>query len=84
MSDYIYKTISDTKRFKIHAVHDDDSGKLAYWDVDIWSNCKTVETFSECGETLARKKDAKNWIEETYGKIISMGSVETVTEGWEH
>jgi hypothetical protein len=83
MSDYIYRNQDDSKRFKIHSVYDDESGQLAYWDVDTWSDFDTVETFTECGETFATKKDAKSWVEEIHGKITSMGSIETVTEGWE-
>ncbi len=81
-SDYVYKNISDTKRVKIFKVYDDDSNKLAYWNVDIWSDLNTMTTFADCGDCFDTKRAAKHWAESQCGLLMSINNVETVTEGW--
>lgn len=77
-ADYVYKNQDDTIRIRIH--HQDLG-----WDYDVFHRYGDIENYSdEAGDIFKTKKDAKIEIEieSTYGIIKSMGSIETVTEGW--
>jgi len=81
--EYIYKNSDDSMRFKIFARYN----QFNEWDVDIWTrnaegNHNVLTVSGEAGDLFDTKKDAKSYIESLYGKIKSLSSVETVTEGW--
>lgn len=76
-TDYVYKNNIDSIRIRIYQR---DSNE---WDYDIFHKDGTFENFAEnAGDAFALKRDAKAWAEKEYGKLISLGSIETVTEGW--
>lgn len=76
-ADYIYKNKDDTIRIKIlkHGA--------SLWDYDVFNKNGDFETFSEeAGDIFSTKRAAKAWAEKEYGKLISLGNIEAVTEGW--
>ena len=75
-ADYIYRNSDDTIRVRILK-----KGALK-WDFDIFTKDGSIETFSDCGDIFATKKEAKILAEYRFGKLISMGNIDTVTENW--
>ena len=77
MDDYVYKNRDDTVRIRIFK-HSNRS-----WDYDVFTKDGKVTTYSsEAGDLFFTKGEAKKDAEQQYGKLVSLGSVKTVTSGW--
>lgn len=80
-ADYIYRDKGDQVRFKIFKRYNDHFG--TEWDYDVFVKRGDIETYSDiAGDYFRTKKEAKADIECVFGEIVSLGSIETVTEGW--
>ncbi|KKN67740.1 hypothetical protein LCGC14_0458880 [marine sediment metagenome] len=77
LTDYVYKNNDDSIRIRIYQR---DSNE---WDYDTFNKDGSFENFAEdSGDAFSLKRDAKKYAESQYGKLISLGNIETVTEGW--
>ncbi len=77
-TDYVYKNKTDSIRIRIYQR---DSNE---WDYDIFHKNGTFENYAEnAGDAFPLKRDAKSYAESQHGKLASLGSIETVTEGWQ-
>lgn len=76
-TDYVYKNKDDSIRIRIYKR---DSNE---WDYDIFHKDGKFENFAEnAGDAFSHKRTARLDAEKEYGKLISLGNIETVTEGW--
>jgi len=81
-ADYVYKNKDDSIRVRLF-------NRGGWWDADIFFKDKSfsdknpINWSNSVGDKLKKKDEMKAQIEEEYGKLKSLGYIQSVTEGWE-